>query len=144
MREICYSPHLSPTISAELPSGLPWPNELYWFSSPACNLPELTDSPYLAYIDNISNSKVNCLEWFPQNIEVERLIEQSNFHKSQLNNKLASVPIYIHDPKVDVVISGSIENTKTWERHIYEQIMISIQERADLHYIDIGANIGLI
>ena len=143
MREKCYSPHLSPTISAELQSGFPWPNELYWFSSPACNLPELTDTPYLAYIDNISNSKVNCLEWFPTNNEVERLIEQSNFHEGQIINKLATVPIYIYDPNVDY-ISGNIAKMNTWENHIYEQIIVSIQTRADLHYIDIGSNIGLI
>ena len=146
MREICYSPHLSPTISAELQSGFPWPNELYWFSLPACNLPELTNTPYLAYTDNdnISNIKVNCLEWFPINNEVERLIEQSNFHESKIINKLATVPIYIYDPKVEKTISGNVARMNTWANDLYEQIMISIQTRADLHYIDIGANIGLI
>jgi FkbM family methyltransferase len=142
LRQLCYSPHLSLTSSHELASGFKWPNEFYWFVLPTCNVRKQSDHQYSAYTENILNSKVNCLEWFPQNYKVERIIEQSNFHISQLKHKSAIVPIYIHDPQVDKVISGIVANMNNWEPNIIEQIIKAIQERADLHFIDIGANIG--
>jgi FkbM family methyltransferase len=142
LQDVCYSPHLAPSISAELASGLPWPNELYWYLSPSCNVDKFINHTYSAVSDNILKEKVNCIQWFPHNYEVERFIEQSNFHRSQLHNKFEIIPIYIHDPNIDTMISKTIEIEKTWNPELFEQIMNAIQERSDLHYIDINANIG--
>jgi FkbM family methyltransferase len=142
LRELCYTPHLSPTISAKMEYGFPWPNEFYWSVSPVCNVKKLTNHIFLANTDIISNSNVNCLEFFPINNEVERLIEQNNFHLSNLNTKWGIIPIYIHDPQVDKMISGIIDKKKLWGDDIFDQIIMAIQERSDLHYIDIGVNIG--
>ena len=54
-----------------------------------------------------------------------------------------TVPICIHDPRIDIYVSGSIFATGAWEKELLKIFMDALNKVKDIVVLDIGCNIGV-
>lgn len=68
---------------------------------------------------------------------------REDFLRSNLHTAAGDVTIYIHDPSVDVHVSGGLQRDETWEPHLIRKMFELLSEDPKLQFIDFGANLGV-
>jgi hypothetical protein len=57
--------------------------------------------------------------------------------------KIRFLRIYVHDPSVDVHVSGSLMRDGAWEPHLIQLMFSLLQQDTTSQFIDLGANLGV-
>jgi hypothetical protein len=54
------------------------------------------------------------------------------------------VAIFVHEPSVDVHVSGSLVRGGSWEPHLVQLMFSLLNQDPNLQFIDLGANLGVL
>lgn len=67
----------------------------------------------------------------------------TGFYRSKLRTNVGSTTIYIYDPRKDIWVSREIIRYGSWEGKHINLILSLLQQDPDLHFVDIGSNVGV-
>lgn len=67
----------------------------------------------------------------------------TGFYRSKLRTNVGSTTIYIYDPRKDIWVSREIIRYGSWEGTHINLILSLLQQDPDLHFVDIGSNVGV-
>jgi FkbM family methyltransferase len=70
-------------------------------------------------------------------------IGPSNFLKANMHTNAGDVAIFVHEPSVDVHVSGSLVRGGSWEPHLIQLMFSLLNQDPNLQFIDLGANLGV-
>ncbi|XP_061162406.1 uncharacterized protein LOC133171633 [Saccostrea echinata] len=79
-------------------------------------------------------------EWKPSNITCG---DTSKFMRTTLHTSSGDTPIFIYDPQIDKWVSGSLYRDGRWEPQFVDIISNILRADNDLHFIDLGTNLGV-
>jgi len=66
-----------------------------------------------------------------------------NLQKGNLRTTNGDTPIYVHNPRDDVHVSGSLVRSMTWEPHLLRLMAGLLSKDKELQFMDLGANLGV-
>lgn len=75
--------------------------------------------------------------------EVCQTISGIGFKSAKITTKAGAVNLYIHDPKTDKHVSGTLSRGHTWEGNLVNIIISALEKSKDTAFVDIGANLGI-
>ncbi|CAC5391395.1 unnamed protein product [Mytilus coruscus] len=121
-----------------------WPIDVLWrkkhVSSPPNNMdkPEQTRSVQ-------TNSQVRMYRRDMQNWvkDTSMCIDPKNLLKANMHTNAGDLTIFVHDPTVDIHVSGSLVRGGSWEPHLTQLMYSLLQQDSELQFIDLGANLGV-
>ncbi|XP_060064704.1 uncharacterized protein LOC132545052 [Ylistrum balloti] len=67
----------------------------------------------------------------------------TGFQSAKLHTVSGVMDVYIHDPKDDKWVSGSLANGHVWESGLVNLVLTSLKKGKHTTFIDIGANLGI-
>ncbi|XP_033748261.1 uncharacterized protein LOC117333197 isoform X1 [Pecten maximus] len=67
----------------------------------------------------------------------------ASFQSVRLNTMSGVLEVYIHDPKNDKWVSGSLAKGQIWESQLVNLVLAALQKEKNAVFLDIGANLGI-
>ncbi|XP_076081479.1 uncharacterized protein LOC143052357 isoform X1 [Mytilus galloprovincialis] len=121
-----------------------WPIDVLWRKKQVSSLPQNLDKPEQTRSVQ-TNSQVRMYRRDMQNWvkDTSMCIDPKSLLKANMHTNAGDLTIFVHDPTVDIHVSGSLVRGGSWEPHLTQLMYSLLQQDSELQFIDLGANLGV-